>query len=229
MKHIIILLAMALSLASNAQKMQLTLTMPSLQCKKTTENGSDEIYQLIAWKKNDGSPTSFRLPAAALWRAMKPTGLNNDLDWGKIVTFELSPGERIDILGVIMENDDGTSDMYQNFARELFRTSFFGDLVNGKTPTFQIIPQILERIKSHFNLNNADDWIGAYVCTFQYTPAGITKTYRTVINLTNPSRSQEPVPTGVSDKTTYTFAGDGSSYIAKLKLVVPLATAVPKH
>lgn len=208
---------------------QLTLTMPSLQCKKTTENGSDEIYQIIIYQKSDGVRDSRRLPLDHLWHSANVSGLDNDIHWGEILTFDLAPGDRIDILGLIMESDEGTPDMYKNVASELFATSFFQDLINGKTPTFQIIPGILARIKNQFDIDNADDWIGGYICTFQNTGTGITKTYRTAINLTNPSNAQQPVPTSGSNKTTYKFAGDGSLYIAKLNLLAPKTAPPPRQ
>lgn len=224
MKLVLIGIVLFAFTAVTAQKQHMVLTMPSLKCLKTTEDGEDEVYQLIVWKKSDGTKGSIRVPGIPKTSiSMNDTRtLINDIDWGEILAFDLQPGERIDISGTIMEQDDGTFQQYSNFGTELFRDpSFFTNLQNGRTPTFQIIPNILGRIAGRFSLKNSDDWIGTYICSFQLTPQKVLeKNYSVVFNTTYNSNQQAPNPKSGSLTTTYRFGGDGSSYIAKLNLVV---------
>jgi hypothetical protein len=183
-----------------------------------------EVYQLIVWKKSDGTKGSIRVPGIPkAWINMNDTKvLENDIDWGEILAFDLQPGERIDISGTIMEQDDGTLQNYSDFGPQLFReTSFFSTLQNGHTPTFQIIPNILARIAGSASLRNADDWIGTYICSYKLTPQRVLeKNYTVIFNTTYNSNQQAPSPKSGSLATTYRFGGDGSSYIARLNLVI---------
>ncbi len=223
MKQMLLLwLGMYLVMPVTAQTQNMVLSMPSMQCKQMTEDDQDEVYQLIVWKKSDGTQGSARIPGApARNRAMSSADkLNNDLDWGTIIAFSLAPGQRIDISGTIMEQDEGTIDEYSNFAKELFRTDFFRVLARNQTPTFQTIPRILNRIKGTFSISNADDWIGTYMCSFIATPGGITKLYRANFNTNDRNEDRLPKQLADSFHTIWKFGGDGALYIPKLVLTL---------
>lgn len=226
MKLAILGVVMFCSLIAIAQKQSMVLSMPSLKCEQTTDDGEDEVYLLILWKKSDGSKGSIRMPGIPnAWKNMNDGDkLNNDLDWGELLAFDLQLGQRIDILGMIMENDDGTLQQYAKFGEELFRSNFFNEIkTNLNAGNSSDIKKILARIAGTYSLKNPDDWIGSFVCAFLLSREGVKENYGAVFNENNPTDKMHGAnPKNNSKTTSYHFGGDGSSYFAKLRLTVKL-------
>lgn len=216
------LLSAAIFCAALAQAQQhFSLSMPSLKCRKTTESGQDEIYLYVVYHKSDGVKSGLRLPIIPKTSIdmNDRVVLENDINWGELLPFDLKPGERIDIAVNILEQDDGTIPQYAVFPTLLKDDpNFFNALANGRTPTFQIIPTILGRIAGSAKLKDSDDWIGTFTVSVELTSTGTVKReYRGIFN-TNDEHRKLPSPAKDTNKATYEFGGDGSFYIAKILL-----------
>ena len=213
MKIIATLIIAFMALPCRAQRKHSTISIPLIECTKTTEDGEDEIYLLVIWKTSYGTEGSIRIPKKDDYLSMNDGDkANSKVGFGDVLGFDLASGETIDIFCAIMEEDDGTKLQYRKAGKDVLQlgktTSRFSDI---QAESFK---NILARVASTNHLRNADDWIGAFTIF-----AG-NKGRDQMTKINNPDNSG-PTPDGAviqgHDTATYKFSGDGSGYAITIR------------
>ncbi|GAA4746089.1 hypothetical protein [Flavisolibacter ginsenosidimutans] len=185
------------------------LNLSNIRCLKTTEEGEDEVYLLLVWRHSDGSTGSVRLPSEH-WDMNDGDKLKNARTENNVFSFDLMGSERVEVLCLLMEQDDGTVEQYANLGAEVLRIveSGYSSLSGFDSEQIQ---SVLKRITGTYNLKNSDDWIGGFAMRYD-----LTRTATWLVRA-NPNGGGETSGWG-TDFSQFTLKGDGSKYEVRVNV-----------
>lgn len=222
-RNLLISILFYLSSTASAQKIHYQLSIPSFVCYKTTEDGADEIYLLLTWKTTTGREGNF---SKGVWQMNDRQHEVNDFPPGMIFDIFLDPNEIVEILGTVMEQDDGQPRQYESMGRSILRDihgsgeAIFPYLPNGPTELADKIKRLLAATAQANGLKNSDDWIGSF--SFRVPDVKVNQEpwdargiFNTNSAAANTNRYYIDASTGTR-LAVFNFGGDGSKYIVKI-------------
>lgn len=173
-----------------------------LCCDKTTENGEDEVYILVAGLHSDGSRFTHRVPGdAAHWDMNDGQNDHNHCVHNVVlVNRDIADGQSLELLISIMEEDGGTSGPYQQA---------FGDLLISTGNPYAIAAGTFISIMGKFlPFHDSDDWIGTFAVRIINQSGNLSVEWRPVDRVSG-------VIHGIHGPNTCEFRmnGDGSNYV----------------
>jgi hypothetical protein len=135
----------------------------ALECNKTTEKGADEVYVVIVAQRSDGANLGGRLPGPGMHWDMndnpklgvnRPSG-DSYRRMGSWFTATVKPGESLDVVFLVMEEDGGNTQFAQkNVGAVLLQTG---------NPIAAGAGAILQGLASlGFYAEDTDDFIGSF-------------------------------------------------------------------
>lgn len=169
-----------------------------LSCQKTTENGQDEVYILVAGKTSDGREVRNRLPS--------PSGhwdINDGRDpraFGpvRLVDMPLSPGQSARFVVAIMEEDGGTTQPWQEMAGQIL-----GTIPTGIT---QALAGFLNTIGKFLVFHDSDDYIGSFEIKIRNENGALNSEWAALERCNYIPNAEGP------DTHGFRLNGDGSGY-----------------
>jgi hypothetical protein len=215
-----------LATLASAQKKHYTLSVPSFTCYKTTEDGEDEVYLLITWKTTTGREGNF---FKGVWNTNDTRHEANDYPMGKILDIFLDPGEIVEVLGTVMEQDDGQPKQYESVGRSILNDikgsgeAIFPYSQSASADLSNQIKSLLETSARNQGLDNSDDWIGSF--SFRIPDVKVNQQPWAMRGIFNGNSAPANTNTSYIDGTTaarlavFNFGGDGSKYILKIQVL----------
>jgi len=212
-----------LATTAPAQKKHYQLSVPSFACYKTTEDGADEVYLLLTWKTTTGREGNF---SKGIWSMNDTRHQENDSPLGTIVDLYLDPGEIVEILGTVMEQDDGQPRQYEAVGRSILQDirgsgeAIFPYLKNGPAELANKIKNLLAVTAQANRLKNSDDWIGSF--SFRVPDVKQNQQPWDCRGIFNTNDAAANTNRYYIDATTaarlavFNFGGDGSKYTMKI-------------
>ena len=185
-----------------------------LRCDKTTENGEDEIYLLLAGVSSLGHTWAARFPDGKGHWDLNDGNSENRTFNGDVIMWErdLEPGEVVTLAISVMEEDGGTSATYTDMLAAL--------LVESGEPDAMFAGTILGVLGKYLNFKDSDDFIGSFVVRIQDNTVvrgggGWTHTvsWRSVDRVSSHRPiPPPPPPLPYTSAHEFDFNGDGSLY-----------------
>lgn len=178
------------------------LNIGKLECRMTTEDGSDEVYMFILYKYGSGE-SGYTTAPVEHWSMYR----DQIIIPGNVFTFTLRGTESIDILCILMEEDD--------FSPRSVMADEILTRVNAKDERLLDISYydielayqmwMFPNIGWPYNSND-DDFIGAFV--LNVTPGGFITSFSKVQTI------DQPIIFAIEETKPFTFFldGDGSFY-----------------
>jgi len=218
------------TLFSTAQRQQYQMSIPILNCQKTTESGEDEIYFIIVTRTSSGTTTNIRVPFDGhinindTRHEEKPDPTPTFWRVGPVLDFELADNESIEIICNVMEQDDGTPEQYQSVGDEILAKS--RRTRHGIFPSINsdVYKGIIANIASTNHLDNSDDWIGSIAYRISRMGESLHTTFRRIdnpnssgglsqVNTGSPSLpAGKKLANGQNNYVSFDLTGDGSKY-----------------
>lgn len=166
-------LALVAGWARPGEARTVTFSMSYLECFRTTEAGEDEIYVVVAGRWKNGETFQARVPGAGgHWDLNDGEGdppvLNQDL-----LTLDMSDGDHVDFLVMILEEDGGTVGGWASLAGGAlsFIDAGIGSLIGA--------------LGTLFNIEDSDDFIGAVAVHVDMAGGEAFASFKPVERVTN--------------------------------------------
>jgi hypothetical protein len=210
---------------ASAQKIHYVLRVPSFVCYQTTEDGQDEIYLLITWKTTTGREGNF---FKGVWQTNDTGHQDNNYPMGTILDIFLDPGEIMEVLGTVMEQDDGQPRQYESVGRSILNDirgsneAIFPYSQNASAEMSDKIKGLLASSAQAQRLDNSDDWIGSF--SFRVPDVKVNQQPWAGRGIFNWNSAPANTNTYYNDGTTgallavFNFGGDGSKYTLKIAI-----------
>ena len=187
------------------------LKLRTLVCNKTTEAGADEVYVLVIGNRSDGAKYTARIPADAPHSAAghwdmndgnqptdNPSGDSRRITNKQLFIGDVSPGQRWDVVILIMEEDGGNSKKWQEAASAAAIESGNPYAIAGGV--------ILATFTKLFGgiVNDTDDYIGSFAVSIANNGGNVTTDWRAIDRVSSSQGAEE---------REFGMNGDGSAYI----------------
>ena len=193
------------------------LLMNRLCCDKTTEEGADEVYIIIAGKNSNGETFSVRFPGEGKHIDMNdgnqpsdnPNGDSHCITNRILCSVDILPGQSWDIIVLIMEEDGGTTKTAQEIGAAI--------LDNTGNPAAIVVGEVLG-ILTELGVyrEDTDDYIGSFAMHASNDSDGqVRNSYRPIdrarVTLMAPEATRQ---------VQFRFDGDGSDYVGDFQFTL---------
>jgi hypothetical protein len=183
------------------------LFMHYLKCDKTTEAGEDEVYFVVGTRHSNGSVSTYRLPTPDKhWDMNDGNSSKSSIGGFDIAQFDLEPGEHIDLLFNLNEEDGGVADNYMNQVGNL--------LVATEDPYAASAGIFVKVLAALFDFKDSDDWMGSFMVRIRRGREGqYSADWKTIDRIF----VMDPAGKGQFYRAIC-FRGDGSDYTAHFEV-----------
>jgi hypothetical protein len=191
-----------------AQREQFVLRIPLIECKSTTESSPDEIFMVVTWKTTYGSTGSVTIPQSRV--DMNDGDRSNSvINLGDIYGFRLAPGESIDFVVSILEEDRGTPAQYIALGQAILNHLPENNTV---VAVAQAIISVAEVISRFFDNIDTDDWIGSMYFRVTNNARTFSVASEGIYNGNSNHNGINAINRRTGNESLFHFAGDGSFY-----------------